>query len=133
MQHMSSRADPEPLGVGATLLSSLFGLLVGTVVGVITTFTHRQVPPWGLVVGLLVVLALVLGFRLVFDSRIVGAAAAIGVIAASAVLALPGAGGTAMAVTDLPGWIWALGPAILSAIALLWPRPRARSEALTSA
>jgi len=133
MQDMPSRADPEPLGAGATLLSSLFALLVGGVVGVITTFTHRQFLPWGLVGGLLVVLALVTGFRLVFGSRIVGAAAAIGVVAASAVLALPGAGGSVLVVDDLPGWIWALGPAILSVIALVWPRLRARSGAPSSA
>jgi N-acetyl-1-D-myo-inositol-2-amino-2-deoxy-alpha-D-glucopyranoside deacetylase len=133
MQHMSSRAgresEPEPLGVGATLLSSLFALLVGGVVGIITTFTHRQFLPWGLVGGLLVVLALVIGFRLVFDSRVVGAAAAIGVIAGSALLTLPGAGGSAFVVSGLPGWTWALGPAILSAIALVWPRPRVRAAA----
>ena len=126
MQHMSSRGEPDGLGVGATLLSSLFALLVGIVVGVITTFTHRQFLPWGLVGGLLVVVALVVGFRLVFDSRVVGAAAAVGVVAASLVLALPGAGGSVLVVDDLPGWIWALGPAILAAIALVWPRPRAR-------
>ena len=111
------------------MLSSLFALMVGGVVGVITTFTHRQFLPWGLVGGLLVVLALVIGFRLVFDSRIVGAASAVGVVVASAVLTLPGAGGSVLVVNDLPGWIWALGPAILSAIALVWPRPRMRSVA----
>ena len=69
-------ATSPPIGVGATVLSSLFALLVGIVVGVITTFTHGQLAPWGLVGGLLVVVALVVGFRLVFDSRAVGAAAA---------------------------------------------------------
>jgi hypothetical protein len=123
---MSSRADsesvdPEPLGIGATLLSSLFAVLVGVVVGVITTFTHAQFLPWGLMAGLAVVVALVLGFRLVFDSRVVGAAAAIGVIVASAALALPGAGGTVLVLTSPAGWIWALGPAILAAVVLLWP------------
>jgi N-acetyl-1-D-myo-inositol-2-amino-2-deoxy-alpha-D-glucopyranoside deacetylase len=133
MQHMPSRVDPEPLGTGATLLSSLFALLVGSAVGTITTFTHRQFLPWGLVGGLLVVLALVVGFRLVFDSRVIGVAAAIGVVAASAVLALPGAGGSVLVVNDLPGWLWALGPAVLSSIALIWPRPRARDGASNSA
>jgi N-acetyl-1-D-myo-inositol-2-amino-2-deoxy-alpha-D-glucopyranoside deacetylase len=133
MQHMSSHAEPERLGVGATLLSSVFALLVGGVVGAIATFTHRQFLPWGLVGGLLVVLALVVGFRLVFDSRAVAAASAIGVVAASAVLTLPGAGGRALVVDDLAGWIWALGPAILSAIALVWPRPRIRPAAESEA
>ncbi|MDP9027486.1 MAG: DUF6113 family protein [Actinomycetota bacterium] len=129
MQHMSSRTEPEPLGAGATALSSLFALIVGGVVGVITTFTHRQYLPWGLVAGLLIVAALVIGFRLVFDSRIVGAAAAIGVLVAIVVLVLPGPGGSVLVLNDLPGWIWAAGPAILSALALVWPRPRVRFSA----
>ena len=138
MQHMSSEGrreprEPEPLGVGATLLSSVFALLVGGVVGLIATFTHAQFLPWGLVAGLFVGLALVIGFRLVFDSRVVGAAAAIGVIAASALLTLPGAGGTVLVLSSPAGWIWALGPAILSAVALLWPRRRGPSVATSSA
>ncbi len=133
MQHMSSQNPTEPLGVGATVLSSVFAVLVGIVVGVITTFTHRQFLPWGLVAGLLVVVALVLGFRLVFDSRIVGGAAAVGVITASAVLALPGAGGSVLVVNDLAGWIWAIGPAVVAAIAVVWPRPRGRRATVPSA
>ncbi|CAN5434004.1 hypothetical protein BH10ACT6_BH10ACT6_10020 [soil metagenome] len=138
MHHMSSESpaeglEPEPLGLGATLLSSLFAVLVGLVVGVITTFTHAQFLPWGLIGGLLVVVALVLGFRLVFASRVVGAFAALGVIAASAALALPGAGGTVLVLSSPAGWIWALGPAILSAVALLSPGPRTRKGAARSA
>lgn len=129
MQHISSDTEVEPLGIGATLLSSVFAILVGIVVGTITTFTHRQFAPWGLLAGLLVVVALVLGFRLVFGSRIVAVAAAVGVVAASATLALPGAGGSALVLNDLPGWIWAIGPAVLAAIAVAWPRPRRRREA----
>lgn len=89
MQQMSSPADPESLGFGATALSCVFAGLAGVVVGVITTFTHGQLAPWGLVAGLAIVAALVGGFRLVFDSRVVGAAAALGVIGASFVLTFP--------------------------------------------
>lgn len=124
------RADSpdDQLGVGAIVLSSVFALLVGLVVGVITTFTHGQLPPWGVVAGLAVVIALVIGFRLVFDSRLIAGAAAIGVVIAGAVLALPGAGGTALSLDGPAGWIWALGPAILSAVVIAWPRPGYRSR-----
>jgi len=111
----------EPLGAAATALSSVFGVLIGIVVGVITTFTHAQLAPWGLVAGLTIVAALVGGFRLVFGSRIVSAAAAIGVVGASAALALPGAGGAALALDGAPGYLWAFGPAVLSVIVLLIP------------
>lgn len=111
----------EPLSAGATALSSVFALLIAIVVGVITTFTHAVLAPWGLVAGLAIVAALVGGFRLVFGSRVVAAAAALGVIGASAVLALPGAGGTVLALNGLPGYVWAFGPALLSLIVLLLP------------
>jgi hypothetical protein len=130
MQHRPNSPEPdegsEPLGAGAAAVSSVFALLVGLVVGVITTFTHHQFLPWGLISGLLVVVAMVTGFRLVFDSRVVAAAAALGVVVASGILTLPGAGGTVLTVTDPPGWMWAIGPTVLSVIALAWPRPRSR-------
>lgn len=126
MQQMSSPADPESLGFGATALSCVFAGLAGVVVGVITTFTHGQLAPWGLVAGLAIVAALVGGFRLVFDSRVVGAAAALGVIGASFVLTLPGAGGAALALRSALDWAWLAGPAILSAIVVASPRRRSR-------
>ena len=125
-QEQEQEQEQEPLGAGATALSSVLAVLVGLVVGVITTFTHHQFLPWGLLGGLLVVVALVTGFRLVFESRVVAAAAALGVAVASGILALPGAGGTVLTVTDLPGWIWAIGPTALSIIAIAVPRPRRR-------
>jgi len=139
MQNIPSRveaegavlAEPEPpaepLGAGATAMSSVFAILFGIVVGVITTFTHAAIPPWGLVAGLAVVTALVAGFRLVFGSRIVAAAAALGVVGASAVLALPGAGGTALALDGPLGYLWAFGPAVLSLVVLLVPSGGRRS------
>ena len=126
MQHMSSTDDPESLGFGATALSCIFAASAGIVVGVITTFTHGQLSPWGLVAGLLIVAALVAGFRLVFGSRVVGAAAALGVVAASVVLTLPGAGGAALVLRGAVDWAWLLGPAILSTIVVASPRVRPR-------
>lgn len=116
-----SEPPAESLGAGATALSSVFGVLVGLVVGIVTTFTHAQLAPWGLIAGLAIVTALVAGFRLVFGSRVVGGAAALGVVAASAVLALPGAGGTALSLNGVPDYLWAFGPAVLSVIVLLVP------------
>jgi len=124
-------AEPpaEALGAGATALSSVFAVLISVVVGVITTFTHGLVPPWGLIAGLAIVAALVGGFRLVFGSRIVAAAAALGVIGASAALALPGAGGTALTLNGVPGYLWAFGPALLSVIVLAVPARGRRARA----
>jgi hypothetical protein len=108
------------------VLASLFAFVIGATVGLITTFTHRGVPPWGLIAGLAVVVALVLGFRLVFASRVIGAAAAVGVIGATGLLMLPGAGGTAFVLDDPIGYAWAIGPTVLAVVALLSPNPVAR-------
>lgn len=109
-------------------LASLFAFVIGVAAGFITTFTHRGLPPWGLVAGLVVVVALVLGFRLVFASRIIGAAAAVGAVGATALLMLPGAGGTAFVLDDPIGYAWAIGPTVLSVVALLVPAPGAGRE-----
>ena len=110
------------------VLASLFAFVIGVAAGFITTFTHRGLPPWGLIAGLAIVTALVLGFRLVFSSRIIGAAAAVGVIGATALLMLPGAGGTVFVLDDPLGYAWAIGPTVLACMALLIPYPVARRE-----
>jgi N-acetyl-1-D-myo-inositol-2-amino-2-deoxy-alpha-D-glucopyranoside deacetylase len=112
------------------VLASVFAFVVGVASGFVTTFTHHQFVPWGLVAGLVVVAALVAGFRLVFGSRVIAGAAALGVIASIAVLALPGGGGTVFAPADPVGFIWAFGPAVLSLVVVLWPsQRRSRMEA----
>ena len=114
------------------VLAALFAFVVGVAVGFITTFTHRGLPPWGLVAGLAIIAAAVLGFRLVFASRIIGAAAAIGAIGATALLTLPGAGGTAFAPSDPIGYAWAIAPSVLALTALAWPNPVAGRTGVAS-
>ena len=112
----------------ATLLTlavaAVFAFAIGAAVGFVTTFTHHQYVPWGLVAGLLVVVATVTGFRLVFDSRVIAGAAAVGVVAGIAVLALPGIGGSVLVTDDPVGWTWAIAPVVLSVTVVAWPRRR---------
>jgi N-acetyl-1-D-myo-inositol-2-amino-2-deoxy-alpha-D-glucopyranoside deacetylase len=108
------------------VLASLFAFVIGVAVGFVTTFTHRGLPPWGIVAGVVIVVAVVLGFRLVFASRIIGAAAALGIIGATALLMLPGAGGTVLVLDDPIGYTWAIAPTVLATVALLWPNPALR-------
>ena len=119
-----SSDSAEQLTVTATAIASGFAAIIGAGVGVITTFTHRQFPPIGLIAGLLIVGALVTGFRLVFDSRIVAGAAAFGIVGAIAVLALPGAGGSVVVTDSALGYAWVLGPPVIAIAVLAWPRIR---------
>ena len=105
-------------------IASLFAFAIGAAVGFVTTFTHHQYAPWGLVAGLVVVTALVAGLRLVFDSRVIAAAGAVGVILGIGVLALPGVGGSVLVFDDTLGWIWAIAPAVLAGAVIAWPRRR---------
>lgn len=106
----------------------MFAFAIGMAVGFVTTFTHRQYVPWGLVIGLVVIGALVAGFRLVFDSRVIAAAAAVGVVGATGLLVFPGAGGSVFVLDDVYGYIWAIAPTLLAVAIVAWPR-RSRMEA----
>ena len=121
-------------GTGALVLSCLFALVVGAIAGLITTFAHAQLAPWGIVGGLAIAAAIVLGFRLVFGSRLVGAAAAIGFVAGAVALAFPGAGAPVLVLDGPLGWVWTIGAPAIAVAALVqpWPDgwPGRRSERL---
>lgn len=114
----------DVVGIVADVLGVAFAGAIGLASGIVLTFTHRQFAPWGLVLGLVLVIALLAGFRLAFGGRMHAAAAAIGVVVAAAILALPGAGGSVLVVDDPLGYVWALGPAVVAAVVLAWPRAR---------
>jgi N-acetyl-1-D-myo-inositol-2-amino-2-deoxy-alpha-D-glucopyranoside deacetylase len=126
------KPDTDRAAIMTVALASLFAFVIGVAVGFITTFTHRELPPWGLVAGLAIIAAAVLGFRLVFGSRIIGAAAAVGVIGATALLTLPGAGGTAFAPSDPIGYTWAIAPSLLALVVLAWPNAVAGRKGVAS-
>jgi N-acetyl-1-D-myo-inositol-2-amino-2-deoxy-alpha-D-glucopyranoside deacetylase len=110
---------------------AILALVIGVVIGVVTTFAHRAYPidigirvPLGLVAGLAIVAALLVGFRLVSPKRTLAVAAAVGVVGAIAVLAFPGTGGSLLVIDDPIGYIWAVGPVAIAVVAVGWPRRR---------
>jgi hypothetical protein len=126
-ERASSRAGAGS-GAGAVAVSSVFAFVVAGVAGLVTTFTHAQLAPWGLVAGLAIAVAVVLGLRLVFASRVVGAAAGLGFVVGTALLAFPAAGTPMLTLNGPLGCIWAVGPAVLAlvAVAVPWPEAPAR-------
>ncbi len=122
--HAAAHGDDERMGRGVAILACLFALVIGGVVGLLATFAHAQLAPWGLIAGLAIVTALVAGFRLVFASRLVAAAAGVGAAVACVLLAFPGAGAPILSLDRPLGWIWVVGGVVLVVAALLvrWPR-----------
>jgi N-acetyl-1-D-myo-inositol-2-amino-2-deoxy-alpha-D-glucopyranoside deacetylase len=106
-------------------------LLAGLVVGTIGTFKHQvgvsAATGTGLPVGVVLALAMVLAFlvalRLSFATRWYAAAAGIGVVGAVALLSLPGSsGGSTVILLNAAGVAWTIGPAVLAAVVVGWPR-----------
>lgn len=116
----------------ARILTLVLAAVVGAAVGFVLTFTHRQYVveaagldlPLGVVAGLAIVAALLVGMRLVFADRVVPLAGGAGVVLASALLALPAANGSVLVLDDPVGYAWALGPALLTVVVVVWPARR---------
>jgi hypothetical protein len=108
----------------------------GAAMGFVLTFTHRQylvelgpvTVPLGLIGGLAVVAALILGMRLAFGERASAMAAAAGVLVGSGILVLPGNSGSLYLESDPLGYIWVLAPTVLAIAILGWPFGRRRQS-----
>lgn len=117
------------------LLTGLLAFAAGAGIGLVLTFTHRQyvVEPFGLPVplgligALAIVAGLLVGIRLGFGDRVAVLLAGAGVVAAATVLAFPVGAGSVLLLDDPIGFGWAIGPAVITLGAVLWPVPR-RSE-----
>lgn len=107
--------------------------VLGFVTGAVATFGHQSTwsilgltPPVGLVAGLAGVACLVAGLRIALGSRVTAACAAFGVVTAITLLALPGPSGSALLPANPAGFVWTVGPTVISAIILAWPRTLGR-------
>jgi hypothetical protein len=118
---------------GTLLAARIFTLalcvIAGAGVGFVLTFTHRQYVvdilgapiPLGLLGGLLIVAALLVGMRLAFEDRLAPLAGAAGVIGAVAILGIPTASGSSLYLGDAVDYIWILGPTVVAIVVIFWP------------
>ncbi len=120
--------------LGSRIGTLVIAFLVGLVYGTIATVGHRHAwqlgdltIPWGLILGLVGVAALLVGIRLVAGGRWAAAAAAAGVIGAVSLFSLPGPGGSILVVGGVVGTIWAVGPALIAVLVVAWPSLPSRS------
>lgn len=103
------------------VLSTLGALLLGVVAGAVGTVLHRSTRPWGLVVGLLLVLAVAVAAR-AGGGRIASTALLAGVFLAVQVLSGRGPGGDVLVpAAGAIGWVWAVGALAVALGAALAP------------
>ncbi|CAN5323166.1 hypothetical protein BH11ACT5_BH11ACT5_13400 [soil metagenome] len=116
-------------GVVAKIVTLLIAGALGLFAGALLTAAHQAtvavagVPvPWGLIAGLLIVTALLIGLRIVFETRAVALATGVGFLGASALLALQSAGGSVLVPDNAIGYAWTFGPVLIGAVVLAWPK-----------
>ncbi|PPI56997.1 hypothetical protein C5D38_09605 [Rathayibacter sp. TRS19] len=122
--------------MGSRVLSGVAGVLVGAVVGAITTVAHQStvsvggvVLPVGLAASLAGVLLLLLGLRLVLIDRFVAFCTAMGLLGMIGLLALRSTGGSVLVPANGLGVAWTFLPALIALVVIAWPRLRAASPA----
>jgi len=125
-----------PSLLAARVFTIILAVVTGAGVGFVLTFTHRQyvVPvagipvPLGLLGGLAIVAALLVGMRLAFGDKVAPLAAGLGVMAAIGILGIPLPSGSTLYANDLIDYVWIFGPAVISAVVVFWPERRATSR-----
>lgn len=116
---MGSTARPVMLRRLGVLALAMLG---GAVIGLMGSFTHQSLRPWGTVIALATVALFLSGLRAGGDDRGPALAGAIGIGGVSALLAAPGAGGSIVIPANAAGYAWTLGLALIALIVLAWPR-----------
>lgn len=113
----------------ARLVNLALLFLVGIVFGVLGTVANQSVLrlgpiplPWGVTAALLGVGCLLIGLRLVSDSRATALAAGLGAVVAVALLSQKSFGGSVLVPANLTGVIWTIGPVLIAAVVIGWPR-----------
>jgi hypothetical protein len=111
------------------MLLSAGALGMGLLVGSITTVVHQSVMtiagvdvPWGLILGLIVVVGFLVGLRIVVEDRLIVFVAALGVVSMVFLLSQQSTGGSVLVPNNLWGMIWAIAPTLIATIVVAWPK-----------
>jgi hypothetical protein len=123
----------QPPSTANRIGAAVLGFVVGAIFGGMATVAHQSTVqlgpvtiPWGLILGLLGITALLVGLRLVLHDRITVLFTALGVLVTIFVLSLRSTGGSVLIPEGALGLAWTMGPAIIAAIVIAWPRLPAR-------
>lgn len=117
------------LSFGARVAASVLSLLGGATIGALGTINHQIQPvvagvtaPLGLLVGLVVVSAVLVGLRMIFDTRHLAGFAALGVLGVIGILSLESPGGSVLIPASTLAYYWIYGPVLIAAAVLAWPK-----------
>lgn len=132
----SAPESEEAPSTGSRVGAAVLGFVVGAIFAAMGTVAHQSTTqvagvdvPWGLMLGLLGFTALLIGLRLVLHDRLTVVAAALGALLTIFVLSLRSTGGSVLIPEGVLGLVWTMGPAIIAAIVIAWPRLPARPSA----
>ena len=96
--------------------------LGGAVLGLMGSFTHQSLQPWGVAIALITVALYLSGLRVWAGDRGPASLAAAGIAAVSGFLAMPDAGGSVVIPANFAGYTWTLGVVLIALLVLAWPR-----------
>ncbi|HEX4444668.1 MAG TPA: PIG-L family deacetylase [Galbitalea sp.] len=108
------------------VLAAIIGVAFGALLSVYNQSTALIAgqPIWVGTIGVVVVVAALLaGFRLVFGTRVVAGFAAVGIIVIVGILSILGAGGSVLIPWNGPGIVWQIAPAVIGIAVVVWPHP----------
>ena len=109
----------------STVVAGLVGFFVGALLSVYnqSLWVVGGQPIWlGAICGVLVVAAVLVGFRLAFGTRVVALFCAVGIIVVVGLFSIESAGGTSLIPWNGPGILWQIAPTVVALIVLAWPR-----------
>lgn len=132
--------EPERQSTTFRVVTAVLTFVLGLIYGMIGTVAHSVVVhlgpvpvPYGIVLALVGVLAMLVGLRLVFDERLPSFAAGIGVVAVVVLFSFRSVGGSVLIAQGALGLIWLFGVPLVVAIVLAWPRMSALKSARRTA
>lgn len=127
------QTSPGPVG---RIVTAFITLVLGGVYGTIGTVMHDQsvavwgvAVPWGLVLSLIGLLALLSGLRLVLGERLYAFTAAVGAVGLVVVYSFESVGGSVLISQTLAGVVWLFSVPLVAALVIAFPnlsRVRAR-------
>lgn len=111
-------------GFGVHLLFSILALVFGLSLGGIAVVNHQfevGAVPVGLVIGLILIAAFLVGCRLLFPGRQVAIFGSAGLLVAIGLLSTESGGGSILVPAGTLGYALTYGPVLIVLVALAWP------------